>query len=37
MDSLKNSFRLNKNDYADYEMNDYIEDFDNYVADKMDS
>jgi len=37
MDSLKNSFRLNKNDYIDYEMEDYVEDFDNYVADKMDS
>ncbi len=37
IDSLKNSFRLNKNDYIDYEMEDYVEDFDNYVADKMDS
>ena len=36
IDSLKNSFRLNKNDYIDYEMEDYVEDFDNYVADKMD-
>ncbi len=37
IDSLKNSFRLNKSDYIDYEMEDYVEDFDNYVADKMDS
>jgi len=37
IDSLKNSFRLNKNDYIDYEMDDYVEDFENYVADKMDS
>tara|TARA_R110001592_G_scaffold225324_2_gene481164 strand:- start:278 stop:958 length:681 start_codon:yes stop_codon:yes gene_type:complete len=37
IDSLKNSFRISKDDYADYEMDDYIEDFDNYVADKMDS
>ena len=36
IDSLKNSFRLNKSDYIDYEMEDYVEDFDNYVADKMD-
>ena len=37
IDSLKNSFRISKDDYADYEMDDYVEDFDNYVADKMDS
>ena len=37
IDSLKNSFRLGaKEDYADYEMDDYVEDFDNYVADRMD-
>jgi len=38
IDSLKNSFRLGaKADYVDYEMDDYVEDFDNYVSDKMDS
>ena len=37
IDSLKNSFRLNKSDYSDYEMEDFVEDFDNYVNDKMDS
>ena len=37
VESLKNSFRLDKDDYKDYEMDDYVEDFDNYVADKMDS
>ena len=37
VESLKNSFRLDKDDYKDYEMDDYVEDFDNYVSDKMDS
>ena len=38
IDSLKNSFRLGaKADYVDYEMDDYVEDFDNYVSDRMDS
>ena len=38
IDSLKNSFRLGaKADYVDYEMDDYVEDFDNYLFDKMDS
>ena len=37
VESLMNAFRLDKDDYKDYEMDDYIEDFDNYVADKMDS
>tara|TARA_R110002153_G_scaffold101565_1_gene237772 strand:+ start:764 stop:1429 length:666 start_codon:yes stop_codon:yes gene_type:complete len=37
MESIKNSFRLNKDDYKDYEMDDFVEDFDNYVSDKMDS
>jgi hypothetical protein len=38
MDSLKNDFRLGRgDDYIDYEMDDYVEDFENYVADKMDS
>jgi len=38
IDALKNSFRLGaKEDYADYEMDDYVEDFDNYILDRMDS
>jgi hypothetical protein len=38
IDSLKNSFRLGaKEDYVDYEMDDYVEDFDNYLFDRMDS
>jgi hypothetical protein len=38
MDSLKNSFRLGGGkDYIDYEMDDYVEDFENYIADRMDS
>jgi hypothetical protein len=38
MDSLKNTFRLGGGkDYIDYEMDDYVEDFENYIADKMDS
>ena len=38
MDSLKNDFRLGRgDDYIDYEMDDYVEDFENYIADKMDS
>jgi hypothetical protein len=37
IESLMNAFRLDKDDYKDYEMDDYIEDFDNYVSDKMDS
>ena len=38
IDSLKNSFRLGaKADYVDYEMDDYVEDFDNYLFDRMDS
>ena len=37
VESLMNAFRLDKDDYKDYEMDDYIEDFDNYVSDKMDS
>jgi hypothetical protein len=37
MDSLKNSFRLGfGDDYIDFEMDDYVEDFENYVQDKMD-
>ena len=37
MDSLKNDFRLGRgDDYIDYEMDDFVEDFENYIADKMD-
>ena len=38
IDSLKNDFRLGKgDDYMDFTMDDYVEDFENYVADRMDS
>ena len=38
MDSLKRDFARGRGgDYIDYEMDDYVEDFENYVADKMDS
>jgi hypothetical protein len=38
MDSLKRDFAQGRgDDYIDYEMDDYVEDFENYVADKMDS
>ena len=38
MDSLKNDFRLGQGDeFKTYTMDDYVEDFNNYVADKMDS
>ena len=37
MDSLKNSFRLGYgDDYIDFEMDDYVEDYENYIQDKMD-
>lgn len=37
MDSLKNSFRLGHgDDYIDFEMDDYVEDYENYIQDKMD-
>ena len=38
MGSLKRDFAQGRgDDYIDYEMDDYVEDFENYVADKMDS
>lgn len=38
MDSLKRDFAQGRgDDYIDYEMDDYVIDFENYVADKMDS
>ena len=38
MDSLKNDFRLGQDDeFKTYTMDDYVEDFNNFVADKMDS
>ena len=37
MDSLKNAFRLGYGkDYIDFEMDDYVEDYENYIQDKMD-
>jgi hypothetical protein len=36
MDSLANDIRLNgKETYADYSVEDFVEDYDNYIADKM--
>ena len=40
MDSLKRDFEAGgarRSGYDDYEMDDYVEDFENYIADKMDS
>ena len=38
IESLQNSFRLGgQEEYADYEMDDYVEDFDNWFTDRMDS
>jgi len=38
MDSLKRDFAKGRGDeFKDYKMKDYVEDFNNYVADKMDS
>ena len=36
--SLANDIRLNGKDaYADYSVEDFIEDYENYIGDKMDS
>ena len=40
MSSLKRDFEAGgarRSEYDDYEMDDYVEDFENYIADKMDS
>ena len=38
IESLQNSFRLGGQDeYADYEMDDFVEDFNNWFTDRMDS
>ena len=38
MDSLKADFERGEDDeFKNYTMDDYVEDFNNYVADKMDS
>ena len=40
IDSLKKDFDAGgerRSDYDDYEMDDYVEDFENYVADKRDA
>ena len=37
MDSLKRDMESNMADYLDFTTDDFIEDFENYVADKMGS
>jgi len=38
IESLQNSFRLGgQEEYADYEMDDFVEDFENWFTDRMDS
>ena len=38
IESLQRDFAAGRVDaYSDYEMDDYVEDFQNYIADKMDS
>jgi hypothetical protein len=37
MDSLKRDMESNMDDYLDFTTDDFIEDFENYVADKMGS
>ena len=38
IESLQNSFRLGgQEEYADYEMDDFVEDFNNWFTDRMDS
>ena len=40
IDSIKRDFDAGgtrRSDYDDYEMDDYVEDFENYIADKRDA
>jgi hypothetical protein len=36
IDSIQRDFAAGRDAYDDYEMDDYLEDFENYIADKMD-